>query len=319
MRVTNLHLHRSLLSFMTIVAILTSCGDRSASNGAEAPLAVRSYAILMDSLTAIAAEAPGEVGIAVVVDGEDTVTVNNDDKYPLMSVFKLHQAVALCHELEGQGSTIDTVLDIDRAELAPDTWSPMLRDCTETRFALSARRMMEYTLMQSDNNASNLMFRRLVSVARTDSFIATVIPRDGFAIAVSEAGMQRDHDLSYANHSSPLSTAMLLERLFNDSILSSGDRDFVCSALRQCRTGVDRISAPLVGEQGVAIAHKTGSGYTNDCGELMAHNDAAYITLPDGRHYSLVVFVKDFSGNEQQASMLISKVSDITYRFLMRR
>jgi len=179
--------------------------------------------------------------------------------------------------------------------------------------------MMEYTLMQSDNNASNLMFRRLVSVARTDSFIATVIPRDGFAIAVSEAGMQRDHDLCYANHSSPLSTAMLLERLFNDSILSSGDRDFVCSALRQCRTGVDRISAPLVGEQGVAIAHKTGSGYTNDRGELMAHNDTAYITLPDGRHYSLVVFVKDFSGNEQQASMLISRVSDITYRFLMRR
>jgi len=88
---------------MAIVAILTSCGDRSASNGAEAPLAVRSYAILRDSLTAIAAEAPGEVGIAVVVDGEDTVTVNNDDKYPLMSVFKLHQAVALCHELEGQG------------------------------------------------------------------------------------------------------------------------------------------------------------------------------------------------------------------------
>lgn len=36
-----------------------------------------------------------EIGIAVIIDGKDTVTVNNDIHYPLMSVFKFHQAVAL--------------------------------------------------------------------------------------------------------------------------------------------------------------------------------------------------------------------------------
>ena len=29
-----------------------------------------------------------EIGIAVIIDGKDTVTVNNDIHYPLMSVFK---------------------------------------------------------------------------------------------------------------------------------------------------------------------------------------------------------------------------------------
>lgn len=34
-----------------------------------------------------------EIGIAVIIDGKDTVTVNNDIHYPLMSVFKFHQAL----------------------------------------------------------------------------------------------------------------------------------------------------------------------------------------------------------------------------------
>ena len=36
-----------------------------------------------------------EIGIAVIINGKDTVTVNNDTHYPLMSVFKFHRALAL--------------------------------------------------------------------------------------------------------------------------------------------------------------------------------------------------------------------------------
>ena len=36
-----------------------------------------------------------EIGIAVIIDGQDTITVNNDIHYPMMSVFKFHQALAL--------------------------------------------------------------------------------------------------------------------------------------------------------------------------------------------------------------------------------
>ena len=31
-----------------------------------------------------------EIGIAVIINGKDTVTVNSDIHYPLMSVFKFH-------------------------------------------------------------------------------------------------------------------------------------------------------------------------------------------------------------------------------------
>lgn len=291
-----------------------SCAGQKADRQQENTGVESAYTALWDSLSAIAENACGEVGIAIIVDGRDTLTVNDVDVYPLMSVFKLHQAVALCHELESRGVLIDTVLNINSSELNPDTWSPMLKDYTKARFNLSARRLMEYALQQSDNNASNLMFRHFASVTLTDSFISTLLPRDGFRIAVSEAEMQQDHSLSYVNHSSPLSVAILFERLFNDSILSAANQTFVCTALRTCKTGTDRISAPLVHEEGVTIAHKTGSGYTNERGELIAHNDAAYIILPDGRHYTIVVFIKDFLGNEQEASELISEISAMAYR-----
>lgn len=40
-----------------------------------------------------------EIGIAVIINGKDTVTVNNDIHYPLMSVFKFHQALALADSI----------------------------------------------------------------------------------------------------------------------------------------------------------------------------------------------------------------------------
>ena len=77
-------------------------------------------------------------------------------------------------------------------------------------------------------------------------------------------------------------------------------------------TGNDRIVAPLIGKHGISIAHKTGSGYTEN-GILAAHNDLAYISLPNGTNYSLAVFVKDFNGNETEASKVVAEVSGTVY------
>ncbi len=297
------------------ISVMMSCAGRSAvAAGGDAP-AVDCDA-LRDSIESIVSGVDGEVGVALIVNGHDTVAVNDRDVYPLMSVFKLHQAVALCHDFDIRGVSVDTVLHVRRVDLDPDTWSPMLKEHTASRFDIPVSALMRYTLMQSDNNASNIMFDRLLSVAETDSFIATLVPRDGFRLAVRESDMHHDHALSYENHSSPVSTAVLVDRLFNDSILSSESREFICDALRNCTTGVDRISAPLADKEGIVIAHKTGSGYVNGEGRLIAHNDAAHVVLPDGTSYTLVVFVKDFAGNETEASSLISRISSVVYGFV---
>lgn len=272
--------------------------------------------ILSDTISKIVSEYPGEIGVGVLINNKHKVTVNNESIYPMMSVFKLHQALAVCEDLDNKLISLDSVMTINRDELDPNTWSPMLKEHSEDTISLSIKDLLRYTIAQSDNNASNLMFDRLVSVAQTDSFITTIIPRESFQILYSESEMSADHDKAYSNYTSPIGAAMLIDRLFTTSLLSAEKQIFVKKVLSECATGKDRIVAPLIGKEGIMIAHKTGSGYTNDKGELAAHNDVAYIRLPNGVGYALAVFVKDFKGNEAQASKAIARISEVVYSVL---
>lgn len=271
--------------------------------------------VLTDSITRIASAYPGEIGVAVIINSTDTVAVNDTSIYPMMSVFKVHQALAICNRFDREGISLDTTLTIQRAELDPETWSPMLKEHAEATITLPVSTLLRYTLIQSDNNASNLMFERLVNVAETDSFVATLIPRHSFQIAYTESEMSADHAKAYSNRTSPLGAAMLIDRLFTDTLVSREKQNFIMKSLSECTTGKDRIAAPLMGKAGVSVAHKTGSGYSEN-GILAAHNDVAYISLPNGTRYTLAVFVKDFKGNESQAAQAAAHISATVYSLL---
>lgn len=301
-------MNRKLLLTAVAVILLTACRQREAVS--------HDYKTgLEKELTAIADSAKGDVGIALIYDG-DTLTVNNDAIYPMMSVFKLHQAVALCRMFEVNGTSLDSVMTLRRSELDPDTWSPMLKDHTGEEISLPMRRLLEYTLIESDNNASNEMFVRLMPPAACDSVIAGIIPRGSFEIRFNEAEMQADHSQAYSNRTSPLGAAILIDRVFTDTLVGKDYQDFIKSALMRCQTGPDKISAALSEREGITIGHKTGSGYRDDNGRLAASNDVAFITLPDGRHYSLAVFVKDFDGTDAEAAATIARISEAVIKAL---
>lgn len=301
-------MNRKLLLTAVAAILLTACRQ---------PTGVSSdyKAELKKELTAIADSAKGDVGIALIYDG-DTLTVNNDAIYPMMSVFKLHQAVALCRMFEENGTSLDSVMTLRRSELDPDTWSPMLKDHTGEEISLPMRRLLEYTLIESDNNASNEMFVRLMPPAACDSVIAGIIPRGSFEIRFNEAEMQADHSQAYSNRTSPLGAAILIDRVFTDTLVGKDYQDFIKSALMRCQTGPDKISAALSEREDITIGHKTGSGYRDDNGRLAASNDVAFITLPDGRHYSLAVFVKDFDGTDAEAAATIARISEAVIKAL---
>lgn len=288
---------------------LTSCGMTGKKPSRDAGAAT----LLQDSLQTVAGSYPGEIGIALITDRGDTVLVNNEDKYLLMSVFKLHQAISLCHLFDQRGTSLDSVVTLRRNELNPDTWSPMLKDHPGDEISVPVRELLVYTLTQSDNNASNWMFSNIEPVTATDSVVSTVIPRGSFRLEVTEADMWSDHSLCYRNHSSPLGAAELINRLFTDSILSPGAADFIRTTLRECKTGADRIAAPLKDREEVVVAHKTGSGFRDSNGILTAHNDVAFVELPGNRHYALAVLVKDLNGSESYAAAAIARISAIVY------
>lgn len=301
------------LIFIHLCAIAGSCnhtGDRAATATIDS---------LRISLSPYASFDRGKVGIAVISPEGDTLTVNNDAQYPLMSVFKLHQALAVAHSLDMKGASLDSIVTFSRSELNADTWSPMYKAHTEEIIRLPMRELTRYILQESDNNASNLLFDRFVSVAECDDFIRRATGIDEFKLTYTEHDMQGNHVLANYNHSSPMACALLIDRLFADSIVSPQKQNEIIQIMLDCKTGTDRIYAPLAQEIGVRVAHKTGSGYRTPDGLLAAHNDAGRILLPDGRAYTLAVLVKDFKGSEAEASEVIANVSEIVYNAFKHR
>lgn len=269
---------------------------------------------LKDQLISLTDTVPGAVGIAFVSD-EDTITINNGIHYPMMSVFKLHQSLAVANELNKRGADFDSIIPIREKELDRNTWSPMLKKYGEKDFNISIGELVDYALTSSDNNASNLLFRYIVSPKETGNFVKSIAKDTTFNISYSEAEMKQDHNLCYQNYTSPLSASLLIRQLFTSDMLSPAVRNFIKTALTTVTTGQDRLGAAISDTEGMVFAHKTGSGFRNAAGELIAHNDVGYFRLPDGRDYSLAVFIRDFSGSEKEASSIIAGISRCVYDY----
>ena len=273
---------------------------------------------LREELYAMIDTVPGTVGIAYVSD-IDTVTVNNGVNYPMMSVFKLHQALAVAATVEKQGHTLDSMLLIHGDELDRKTWSPMLKKYTDDEFKISVRELMGYAVTSSDNNASNLLFKQIVSPRETNDFIKSIAQDTTFRICYSESEMKANHELSYLNYTSPLAAATLIRQVFEEPLVGKDNQDSIKHYLSVVTTGQDRLGAAVQDSEIELFAHKTGSGYRNEAGELTAHNDIGYFLYRDGRNYSLAVFIRDFRGSEQEASTVIANISKCVYKYHKNR
>ena len=205
------------IALVCIFILVFSLSHKSATKGSANPPLTD---VLTDSISQIVSACPGEIGVAVIINNTDTVSVNNKSIYPMMSVFKVHQALALCNDFDKKGLSLDTLVKINREKLDPKTWSPMMKDYSAPVISLTVRDLLRYTLSQSDNNASNIMFKNMLNTAQTDSFIAKLIPHSSFQIAYTEEEMSADQDKAYSNYTSPLGAAMLMNRLFTESLIN---------------------------------------------------------------------------------------------------
>lgn len=270
---------------------------------------------MVSEVKRIADGAKGTVGVAMVCEG-DTMTINNEGRYAMMSVFKLHECLAVANALESSGISLDTLINVRAAEMDRQTWSPMNDVYREGDFTIPASELMRRALIDSDNNASNLLFSHVVTPSETDAFIRTIAPDTCFAIKYTEAEMKAQHERAYDNYSTPLSAALLIAKVFRETIISSDNQELIRTWLSQVTTGHDRLGAAVEVSKGITFAHKTGSGYRNDAGKLMAFNDVAYFELADGRWYSLSVMIRDFAGTDDEAAKVMAEISQTVYRHM---
>ena len=257
-----------------------------------------------------------EIGIAVIIDGKDTVTVNNDIHYPLMSVFKFHQALALADYMGKQKQSLETRLPIKKSDLKPDTYSPLRDKYPQGEIKMSIADLLKYTLQQSDNNACDILFDYQGGPDAVNKYIHSLGIRE-CAIAGTETAMHEDLNLCYENWTTPLAAAELVEIFRKKPLFPNVYKDFIFQTMVECQTGQDRLVAPLLDKK-VTVGHKTGTGDLNAKGQQIGCNDIGFVLLPGGRTYSIAVFVKDSEENNQANSKIIANISRIVYEYIMQ-
>ena len=289
---------------------------------------------LLERIASLADSMDARCGVAVIFDDGDTlsytgghsriggsasgrfpVAASPGECFPMASVFKFHQALAVCDRLMRSGVSLDTEVSVGKADLAENTWSP-LRDEYPYGGRFTYGELLAYTLQQSDNNVCDFLFRTVCDVSRTDSYIRS-LGIDDFAIACDEETMHDDLSACYSNWTTPLAAAALLEKFYSvrDSSEYTG---YVWKLMSDCRTGQNRIPGHISGKVS-QIAHKTGTGDIDADDRIMAVNDIGVVLLPDGRHYSIAVFVSDAAAGMEECEEFIAKVSEAVYEYAVGR
>jgi beta-lactamase class A len=113
----------------------------------------------------------------------------------------------------------------------------------------------------------------------------------------------------------PDAMATLLARLQRGELLSPRSTERLLSLMTETPTGASRLKGLL--PRGTSVAHKTGTtGSTG--GRTAGVNDAGIITLPDGTHLVVVVFVKDAPGDVPTAETAIARLARTAYEHWTR-
>jgi hypothetical protein len=250
----------------------------------------------------------------MIVNNEDTITFNNSVNYPMLSVYKVHEAVAVANYMRLNGIPLHHHIKLSSSQLRADTYSPLQKKYP-SGVSLAISRLIEYSLQCSDNNACDALFDFVGGSCYVESYIKSLGIND-CSIKYTEYEMRQDLDRIYDNWTTPLAAAKIMDFIFCDNVFPDDVyTKFIRKTLGRCLTGEKRMPRFLPKNE-IFIAHKTGSGPRNANGAIIGTNDIGYVRMKNGAHYSLSVLIKDSYESNELNERIIADISKIVYHYL---
>lgn len=285
-----------ILSVLSLLFVATSCSSSKHSDD------------IVAGIQQIITGKNAHIGVAVILDNGDTVTVNGSDRFPMLSVYKFPIALAFAQNCRNNSLSFDDSCVVTQSDLNRDTYSPMLEKYgSEDSSKISYRELLAYALQLSDNNASDILLREAGGVRAVRDYLQS-LGISGIAVATTEEDMQKDNSLCFENYSTPIAMARLLD------LFDTGYGDTLSVQIKQlmenCATGQNRLMAPYKDTDAV-VGHKTGTGWTTPDGHIMAVNDVGYVHLSDGGRYVIAVFIADSQYTMEETEHIIAEIAGI--------
>ena len=174
---------------------------------------------------------------------------------------------------------------------------------------LTIAELLRYTICESDGSASDVLMKLIGGPESVMAFLKEIQVPD-IQVVNSEKEIGRDWETQYRNWATPKGALALLAALQSRRDLSRESQALLLKLMSESIPGAKRLTGEL--PAGTVVAHKTGTGGTRD-GITSATNDIGIITLPDGRHLAVAVFVSDSSADEATRESVIARIAKVAW------
>jgi len=268
-----------------------------------------SSAKVLSHWSAIAPPTIGRVGAAaVVLETGAHAEMNADGHYPMQSVYKVPIVMAVLARVDEGRLRLDQKVKLNAADLPPSKVHSPIRDQNPGGITLSLRELLRASIVESDGAASDALLE-LVPPKAMNEYLRRIGVQD-IMVLNTEKELAGDWQVQYRNWATPAAAVNLLRILQQGKTLSRSSRMLLLSWMTTTQTGARRIRALL--PKGTVVADKTGTSGT-EAGLTAATNDIALVTLPNGQHLAIAVFVSDSKADQVVREGVIANIARATW------
>ncbi|WP_330746881.1 CGA/CIA family class A beta-lactamase [Chryseobacterium sp. CP-77] len=263
--------------------------------------------LLEQKINSILKNKKATVGVSVLgFENGFRYNKNADKKLPMQSVFKFHIAAAVLNAVDQGKLSLDQKIKLDQSNLLENTWSPLRDQYAGKNAEVPLSEVIEYTVAKSDNNGCDILLRLLGGTQTVQKFMDSKGVK-GFQIKYNEEDMHKDWNVQYENYSTTKSAVDVLKKFYDGKLLSKKSTDYLMKVLWSTSTGLNKMVEQL--PKNTPVARKTGASGKNDAGLTGAENEIGIVTLPNGKHYALAVFVSNSTETDAVNCRMISDIS----------
>jgi beta-lactamase class A len=253
----------------------------------------------------IAAVAKGRVGVAAeVLETSESVALNPHEHFPMQSVYKLPIAMAVLARVDSGKLLLDQHVRVEKADLVGSGLHSPIRDKNPNGVELSLRELLRFAVSESDGTASDVLLK-LVGIEVVSKYLNELAINE-IVVANSEMEIGRDWETQYRNWASPEGSLQLLRNLHERRGVSEQSQQLLLKFMTETPTGPKRLKGLL--PKTAVVAHKTGTSGSAG-GVTAATNDIGLVTLPNGRHVAIAVFVADSPADLATRETVIAEIA----------
>lgn len=259
----------------------------------------------------------GNIGISALhIETGESISFNGDEKFPMQSVYKFPIAMVMLHEIDNDKFSLGDTIEIKKAEFIPQAGHSPIRDKYPNGANLTIKEILEYNVSQSDGTACDVLLRLLGGTEKVQKSIHGLGVKN-IAISTTEMVQVANDTIQYQNWSTPKAMNELLEIFYEGDYLTKESQDLLLAYMSISNKWFDRRIKGFLPKE-TELAHKTGTA-RNYNGLTRATNDAGIITLPDGSHLAITVFISDSFDSQTKREMTIARASKKAYDYWTRK